>query len=69
MDIKVEGMDEIQKHLREIQRNSDHSAFDEWAYRVAKMQKWYANDPECKCIRLTKNEQGNTIFEFSERVS
>ena len=42
MGIKVEGMDEIQKHLREIQRNSDHSAFDEWAYPAAKMQKWYA---------------------------
>ena len=42
MAIKVEAMDEFQKHLREIQRNSEHSAFDEWAYPAAKMQKWYA---------------------------
>lgn len=60
-------MDEIQKHLREIQRNCDPSAFNEWAVRVAKDAKVIYNDPECKCITLTKDEHGNTMFEFSDK--
>jgi len=66
MGIKIEGMDEIQKHLREIQRNADPTAFNEWANRVAKDAKVICDDPECKRIRVTKDEQGNTMFEFSD---
>lgn len=66
MGIKIEGMDEIQKHLREIQRNADPNVFNEWANRVAKGAKVVCDDPECKRIRLTKDEQGNMMFEFSD---
>jgi hypothetical protein len=69
MGIRVEGMDEIQKQLREIQRNVDPTAFNEWANHIARSAKVICNDPDCKRIRLTKDKEGNSIFEFSDTAA
>jgi len=61
------GLDDIQKHLRDLARSADPSAFNEWANRVGRTAKKICNDPGCKRIKLIKNEYGKVKFQFADK--
>jgi len=67
MTIRIEGLDEVQRYLRELQRGLEPQTFEEWADRVAQRAKQNCNDPDCKRIRqLPRQEEdtGNLRFNF-----
>lgn len=67
MDVDIKGFDDIQRNLEDLPSISDPSTFNEWANRVARSAKEICNDPECKRIKLIKNEYGKVKFQFADR--
>ena len=60
-------LDDTQKNLRDLASISDPNKFNEWANRVARTAKEICNDPDCKRIKLIKNEYGKVKFQFADR--
>jgi hypothetical protein len=54
MGADVNGLDDIQKHLRDLASSADPNPFNEWANRVGTTAKEISNDPDCKRIKLIK---------------
>ncbi len=76
MTVRIEGLDEVQRYLDELQRGLQPQTFEEWTDRVAQGAKQICNDPECKRIRrLERQEEGtenprfNFVFEDKEAIN
>ena len=67
MGADVNGLDDIQKHLRGLANSADPNTFNEWANRVGRTAKEICNDPDCKRIKLIKNEYGKVKFQFADK--
>ena len=67
MDVDIKGLDDIQKNLRDLTSIADPNTFNEWANRVGRTAKELCNDPDCKRIKLIKNEYGKVKFQFADR--
>ena len=46
--------------------NADPNTFNEWANQIGKSAKEICNGPECKRIRLSKEDNGTVRFEFAD---
>lgn len=67
MGADVNGLDDIQKHLIGLANSADPNTFNEWANRVGATAKEICNDPNCKRIKLIKNEYGKVKFQFADK--
>jgi hypothetical protein len=67
MGADVKGLDDIQKHLRDLASNADPNTFNEWANCVGRTAKEICNDPYCKRIKSIKNGYGKVKFQFADR--
>jgi len=63
----VKGFDDIQKHLRDLASSADPNTFNEWADRIGRTAKEICNDPDCKRIKLIKDEYGKIKFQFADK--
>jgi hypothetical protein len=67
MGVDIKGLDDIQKNLMDLTSIADPNTFNEWANRVGRTAKEICNDPDCKRIKLIKNEYGKVKFQFADR--
>ena len=61
MGADVKGLDDIQKHLRDLAGSADPNTFNEWANRVGTTAKEICNDPDCKRIIQTIKTHLNSM--------
>ncbi|HEY6950059.1 MAG TPA: hypothetical protein VI146_05565 [Nitrososphaeraceae archaeon] len=67
MGADVEGFDDIQKHMRDLASSADPNTFNAWANRIGRTAKEICNDPDCKRIKLIKDEYGKIKFQFADK--
>ncbi len=67
MGADVKGLDDIQKHLRDLASTADPNTFNKWANRIGRTAKEICNDPGCKRIKLIKDEYGKLKFQFADK--
>ena len=63
----VKGLDDIQKHLRDLASSADPNTFNEWANCVGRTAKEICKDTDCKRIKLIKNGYGKVKFQFADK--
>ena len=69
MSFKIEGLEELQKSLKDIENQINPNTLFDWATKITKTAKEMCNDPECKRIRLKRNSSTEFEFEFSDKES
>lgn len=65
MGLKVTGLKEAKNVIKELQDSFEPTIQDRWTNNVANRAKEICDDPDCKRIRLKRNEHGTSI-EFDD---
>lgn len=66
MGFRVEGLDKAIKIIEELQESLEPDVQDRWTNNIVNKAREICNDPDCRRIRLKKNEQGIAVIDYDD---